>query len=78
MATYRISIDKVDDGQLPPSNSRFLTTEAQVAQGLAGATHWVDTAVLTEVQLRGIAQYVRAAATLLDTSSIETAVSAVI
>ncbi|HRI38995.1 MAG TPA: hypothetical protein PLO50_10590 [Nitrospira sp.] len=78
MATYRISIKKVDDGQLPPSNIRSQTTEAQVNQILAGTETYEDVAVLTEVQRRGISHYVRACATGLNTSSIETAVSAVI
>lgn len=78
MATYRFSLKKVDDGQLPPSNIRSQTTEAQVAQQLAMTEIYEDVAVMTEVQRRGVAQYVRAIATGLTTSSIETAISAVI
>lgn len=78
MATFRISIKKVDDGQLPPSNIRSQTTEAQVNQILAGSDFYEDVAVMTEGQRRGLAHYTRAIATGLNTSSIETAISAVI
>ena len=63
---------------LPPADIRPITTEAQVNQLIAGREKIEDVAVLTEVQRRGILHYARACATGLTTSSIETAISAVI
>lgn len=79
MATYRIRIDKTDDGALPPSNIRSQTTKAQVHGVLAGfETHYEDVAVMTEVQRRGVADYFRAIALGTATSSVETAINAII
>ena len=78
MAKFRFESERVDQGALPPGDMRFTTTEAQVNQVIAGKDRISDVAEVSEVQLRGIHQYIRACATGLTTTSIETAVSAVI
>ncbi len=54
------------------------TTEALVNAAIAGKQINIDQAEMTEVQLRGLHQYVRAMALGTDTSSVETAISAII
>lgn len=54
------------------------TTEAQVNLAIAGKQINIDQAEMTEAQLRGLHQYVRAMDLGTDTSSVETAISAII
>lgn len=77
---YKLTLQKVDEGhQVQDGPLRNVTTEAQVNIAIQGSPAMIiDVATLTEVQLRGVVQYFRAIATGLTTSSIETAVSAVI
>lgn len=77
MAKFKFESERVDGGVQAPGEMRFVTTEAQVNQVLAGKDNIMDVAEVTEVQLRGIHQYIRACATGLNTSTIETVVSAV-
>lgn len=69
---------RVDAGHRPSAPLSFVTTEAQVNQSIAGKDINIDVADVTEAQLRGIHHYIRSCATGLDTSSIETALSAII
>ena len=72
---------RVDEGHRgggPSGGLGSCTTEAQVNQALAGRDINHDVATLTEAQLRGVHQYIRAIALGTDTSSVETAISAII
>ncbi len=69
---------RVDAGARIDNPLRSSTTKAQVNQFIAGKDVVRDMANCTEVQLRGVHQYIRAIATGLDTSTVETAVSAII
>lgn len=75
---YKFTSQRVDLGMSLQSPLRNCTTEAQVNQTIAGRDIVEDVAVCTEAQIRGIHHYIRAVATGLDTSSVETAISAVI
>lgn len=75
---FRLTLQRVDEGAIPTSMLANATTEAQVAQFIAGKDRIEDCGVITEVQLRGVAQYFRAIALGTNTSSVETAVSAII
>jgi len=75
----QVTIRRIDAGaRAGDAALATATTEAQVNQAIAGRDIIVDNAEVTEAQLRGICHYVRSCATGLDTSSIETAISAVI
>lgn len=76
--TVEVSTRIVDQGHLPSAPLRFATTEAQVNQAVAGYDKLADVAVMSEAQRRAVHHYVRAIAAGTDTSSVETAVSAII
>lgn len=78
MPNYQVTIERIGEGVQPPADVRFQTTEAQVNQILAGREKIVDVAFMTEVQRRGVHHYVRAIALGTNTSSVETAISAII
>jgi hypothetical protein len=74
----QVSTCIVDAGHVPTSNFAALTTEAQINQELAGHNMAEDVAEMTEVQRRAVHHYVRAIALGTNTSSVETAISAII
>lgn len=76
--TFEFTSRLVDPCARLDGDMQKITTEAQVNAAIAGKTIIKDMAVVTEAQLRGIHHYIRACATGLDTSSVETALSAII
>lgn len=69
---------RVDAGARNDSPLSSATTEDQVNQFIAGKDVVVDVApLITEAQLRGVHHYIRAIAIGLNTSSVETAISAI-
>lgn len=82
MAAYFLTIKRVQSGTsletgavLPP-----VTTEAQVNEQLARCPDNISLQVniATEAQLRGLLHYAKAIDNEVDTSSVETAISAII
>lgn len=75
---FQFTSERVDAGHVGSAPLRHVATEATVNQSIAGRDVNVDVADVTEAQLRGIHHYIRACALGTDTSSVETAISAII
>jgi len=75
---HRFTSALVSTGDREDNALATATTEALVNAAIAGRQVNIDLAEVTEVQLRGIHQYIRACALGTDTSSVETAISAII
>ena len=76
---FKFTSQRIDAGARAGTNNiGHATTHALVNQFIAGKDIMIDASDVTEAQLQGIQQYIRACATGLDTSSIETAILAVI
>jgi hypothetical protein len=82
MAAYILKIHRVQSGVQDAVGSvpKAVTTAAQVNSALARNPDVIEVAmgVATEAQLRGLLQYAKAVDNGSDTSSIETAIAAVI
>jgi hypothetical protein len=81
MAAYILNIRRVQSGvQSATDMLDSLTTKAQVNQALARSPDniSVDMNIATEAQIRGLLQYAKAIDNAVDTSSVETAVAAII
>lgn len=76
--TVEVTTKIVDNGHAASGPLRTQTTETQVNGVVAAHDKLADVAVMTEVQRRAVHHYVRAIALGTDTSSVETAISAII
>jgi hypothetical protein len=82
MAAFKLTIKRVQSGTQQGTGvvQGAVTTEAQVNQALARDPDNIEVVmnVATEAQVRGLLQYAKAVDNGTDTSSVETAVSAII
>jgi hypothetical protein len=82
MPAYLLNIKRVNSGTLHGSGviPNEVTTEAQVNQELARNPDNISVVmdIATEAQVRGILQYAKAIDNGTNTSSVETAISAII
>ena len=82
MAAFKLTILRVQSGMSLSTGAVHdaVTTEAQVNQALAGSPDNISVVmnVVTEAQVRGLLQYAKAIDNGTDTSSVETAISAII
>jgi len=82
MAAYLLNIKRVQPGTVKTAGviPKEVTTKAQVNQEFARSPDNISVVmnVATEAQLRGLLQYAKAVNNGTDTSSVETAISAII
>jgi hypothetical protein len=82
MPAYLLNIKRIDPGMLHSSGviPKEITTEAQVNQEYARCPDNISVVmdVVSEAQARGILQYAKAIDNGTNTSSVETAISAII
>ena len=76
--TFKFTAQRVDNGAVPTSQMANVTTRAQINQTINGRDIITDTVVLTDAQLSCILCYIRACGLGTNTSSVETAIIAII